>query len=100
MHQHLGAGVVSGEQRPGTENLGDEAPEHFGVPVERVGVARVVLGVAVQWKVGQYDAEAIGELLDRGLPLLVGQERRVQQRQWRPGAELPVGHAGAVGVVV
>ncbi len=63
-------------------------------------MARAVLGVAVQRQVGEHHAEAVGELLDRRLPLLVGEQRRVQQRERRAGAELAVGHARAVGVVV
>ena len=45
-----------------------EAAEHLGEPVERVGVARAVLGVAVQRQVGQHDAEAVGERARRPAP--------------------------------
>ncbi len=100
MQQDLRAGVVAGEQRPRPEHLGGEAAEHLGEPVERVGMARAVLGVAVQRQVGQHHAEAVGELLDGGLPLLVREQPGVQQRERRAGAELAVGHARAVGVVV
>ena len=100
VQQDLRAGVVAGEQRSRPEHLGGEAAEHLGEPVERVGVARAVLGVAVQRQVGEHDAEAVGELLDRRLPLLVREQRRVQQRERRTGAELAVGDARAVGVVV
>ncbi len=96
----LGAGVVAGEQRARPEHLGGEPAEHLGEPVERVGMARAVLGVAVQRQVGEHDAEAVGEPLDGGLPLLVGEHRGVQQRERRSGAELAVGDAGAVVVVV
>ena len=98
--QDLGAGVVAGEQRARAEHLGAEAAEHLGEPVERVGVAGPRLGVAVQRQVGQHDAKAVGELLDRRLPLLVREQPRVQQRQRRPGADLAVGHARAVVMVV
>ena len=40
------------------------------------------------------------ELLDQRLPLAVGQQRRVQQRERRPGARLAVGDPRAVVVVV
>ncbi len=63
-------------------------------------MAGTVLGVAVQRQVGQHDPEAVGELLDGGLPLLVGEQPGVQQRQRRPGPLLPVGDAGTVGVVI
>ncbi len=63
-------------------------------------MARPVLGVAVQGQVGEHHAKAIGELLDGGLPLLVGKHRGVQQRERRPGAELAIGDARAVGMVV
>ena len=100
LQQDLRAGVVAADQRPRPEHVGGEAGHHLGEPVERVGVARAILGVAVQRQVGEHDAEAVGELLDGRLELLVGEHRRVQQRERRAGAELPVGHARAVGVVV
>ena len=100
LQQHLGAGAVAGEQRARAEHLGGEPAEHLGEPVERVRVSRPVLGVAVQRQVGEHHAKAVGEPLDGGLPLLVGEHPRVQQRERRAGAELAVGDAGAVGVVV
>ena len=63
-------------------------------------MARAVLGVAVQRQVGQHEPEAVGELLDQRLPLAVGQQRRVQQRERRAGARLAIGDPGAVVVVV
>jgi hypothetical protein len=71
MQEDLRAGVVPGEQRFGSEHLGGEPAEHLGEPVERVGVTRAILGVAVERQVGEHDAEAVGELLDGRLPLLV-----------------------------
>ena len=55
----LGAEVVAADQRPRPEHLGGEARDHVGEPVRRVGVARALLGVAVQRQVGQHDAEAV-----------------------------------------
>ena len=63
-------------------------------------MARAILGVAVQRQVGEHHAEAVCELLDGRFELLVGEHRRVQQRERRAGAELAVGHARAIGVVV
>ncbi len=63
-------------------------------------MAGAVLGVAVQGEVGEHDAEAVGEGAGDGLPLEVGEPRGVQQRERRAGAELAVGDARAVGVVV
>ena len=60
-----------------------EARHDLGEPVERVRVARAVLGVAVQRQVGQDDAEAIGQVLDGRLELLVRSSARVQQRDRR-----------------
>ena len=94
--QDLRPGVVAADQRPRPEHLRGEPGHHLGEPVERVGVVRAILGVAVQRQVRQHDAEAVGEMLDGRLELLVGEHRRVQQRERRPGAELPVGHARAV----
>ena len=100
LQQDLRAGGVAGEQRPRPEHLGGEPAEHLGEPVERVGIARPVLGVAVERQVGEHHAEAVGEPLDGWLPLLVREQPGVQQRERRAGAELAVGDAGAVGVVV
>ena len=63
-------------------------------------MARPVLGVAVQRQVGQHHAEAVGERLDGGLPLLVREQPGVQQRERRAGAQLAVGDAGAVAMMV
>ena len=65
-----------------------------------MGWRRAVLGVPVQRQIGEHHAEALSELLGRRLPLLVGQERGVEQRERRPGPELAVGHARTVGVVI
>ena len=54
----------------------------------------------MQRQVRQHDAKAVGELPDGRLPLEVREQSRVEQRQRRPGAELAVGHARTVGVVV
>jgi hypothetical protein len=54
----------------------------------------------VQRQVRQHEPEAVGELLHQRLPLAVREQLRVQQRQRRPGAGLPVGHPGSVVVVV
>ena len=56
-----------------------ERGHHLGEPVERVRVARAVLGVAVQRQVGQHEPEAVAEVLDDRLPLAVAEERRVQR---------------------
>ena len=99
--QHdLGAEAVSADHRPRAEHLARETGEHIGEPVLRVGVVRALLGVAVQRQVGQHDAEAVGELLDNRLELLVREHRRVQQRQRRAGPRLPVCDARTVTVVV
>ena len=73
---------------------------HLGEPVQRVGVARAVLGVAVQRQVGEDSAVAVGEVLDDRLELAVAEQRRVQEHEARAGARLAVGDARAVGVVV
>ena len=54
----------------------------------------------MQRQIGQHDAVAMRDLVHHRLPLPVGQTRRVQQRQRRPGAGLPVRHSRAVGMVV
>jgi len=100
VQQDLGAGVVAGDQRPRSEHLAREAAEHLGEPVERVRVAGVILGVAVQRQVGQDDAKAVGERVDGRLPLLVREQAGVQQRERRSGAGLTVGHARSVGMVI
>ena len=85
----------------GAEHLRGEAGHHVGEPVERVGVARPVLGVAVQ-RAGPGARRGSGPRAARRrrFPLLVGEQPGVQQRERRPGADLAVGHAGTVGVVV
>jgi hypothetical protein len=100
MQQNLSARVVAADQRTGPEHVGGEAGHHIGEPVERVGVARAVLGVPVERQVGEHHAKAVGELLDGRFPLLVGEHRGVQQRERRADTELTVGHARAVGMVV
>ena len=84
----------------GAADLVAEPGHHVGEPVERVGVARAVLGVAVQRQVGQHDAEAVGEVLDDRLELRWLSIAGVQQRDRRARARLAVGDARAVGVVV
>ena len=84
----------------GPEHVVGEAAHHLGEPVDRVGVARAILGVAVQRQVGDHEPVALGETLDHRLPLAVGQQPGVQQRKRRSGADLAVGDARAVGVVV
>src|SRR6185295_20288673 len=76
-----------------------ERGHHLGKPRERVGVARAVLGVAVEREVGEDEPEAVAEVLDDRLPLLVAEERRVQEHEARPRAGLPVGDARAVAMV-
>ena len=98
--QDLGADVVSGDQRPRAEHVGGEAAQHLGKPVDRVGVARPILGVAVQRQVGQHHAEALGQPPRHRLPLHVREHRGVQQRQRGTGAELTVGHPCAIRMVV
>ena len=51
----------------GPRDLDAEAGDDLGQPVERVGVARAVLGVAVQRQVGEHDAVAVREALDERL---------------------------------
>ena len=94
------ADLVAADERPRPAGVAAEAGEHLGEPLRRVGVARAVLGVAVQRQVGQHEPEAVGELLDQRLPLAVREQLRVQQRERRPGARLAVGDARAVVVVV
>ncbi len=100
VQQDLGAGVVARHQRARPEHVGGEAAHHLREPVDRVGMARAVLGVAVQRQVGEHDPVALGEATDDGLPLPVGEQPGVQQRERRAGADLTIGDAGAVGVVV
>ena len=91
---------MAADERPRAGGLHAEGGEHLREPVQGVGVARAVLGVAVQREVGQDDAEAVGEVLDDRLELAVREHRGVQQHERRPGARLAVGDARAVGVVV
>ncbi len=63
-------------------------------------MAPAVLGVAVQRQVREHHAKAVGELLDGRLPLLVRQKGGVEQRERRAGADLAVGDARTVRVVV
>ena len=63
-------------------------------------MAWAILGVAVQGQVGDHEPVALGEPLDDRLPLAMGQQPAVKQREWRTGADLAVGDAGTVVVVV
>ena len=54
----------------------------------------------MQRQVGQHEPEAVAELLDERLPLAVREPGRVQQRERRARAGLPVGDPRAVVVVV
>jgi hypothetical protein len=94
------ADVVTADQRPRSEDISAEAREHLGKPIECVGMPGAVLGIAVQWQIGQHDAVAVAEMLDERLPLQMGEQRGVQQRERRAGAELAVGHTRAVGMMV
>jgi len=96
----LGAEPVPADHRARPEHLTAEGADDLGEPRARVGMPRAILGVAVQRQVGKHDPVAIGELLDDRLELLVGEHRRVQQRQRRTAARLPVGDARAVAVVI
>ncbi len=59
MQQDLRAGVMAADQGSRAEHVGGEGAKHLGEPVERVGVARVILGVPVQRQVGEHHAEAV-----------------------------------------
>ena len=98
--EDLRAQAVAADERARAGDLGAEAGEDVGEPVQRVRVARAVLGVAVQRQVGEDDAEAVDEVLHDGLELAVREERGVQEDEARPGARLAVGDPGAVGRVV
>jgi len=100
VQEDLGAGIVSHDERVRPEHVVGEAAHHLGEPVDRVGVAGAVLGVAVQREVGYHEPVALGEALGDGLPLAVGEQAGVQQRERRAGADLAIGDARAVGVVV
>jgi hypothetical protein len=60
----------------------------------------LLLGVSVQGKIGEHHPEAERQLLGRGLPLLVGEQGRVEQRERRARAQLSIGHPSAVTMVV
>ena len=98
VQQDLGAEAVAADERARAADLAAERRHHVGEPVERVRVARAVLGVAVQRQVGQDHAEAVVEVLDDRLELAVAQAQRVQQHERRPGSRLAVGDARAVAV--
>jgi hypothetical protein len=70
--EQLGTHVVAGHHRLRPERVAAEAGDHVGQPVRRVRVARPVLGVAVEWKVGKDEPKAVRELLHDRLPLAVG----------------------------
>jgi hypothetical protein len=59
-------------------------------------VAGAILGVAVQRQVGDHNAVALGQRRYDRLPLAMGEQPGVQQRQRRTGADLAVGDARAV----
>ena len=63
-------------------------------------MAGPILGVAVQRQVGEHDAHPGGERLHDRLPLAMGETKRVQQHERRPGADLAVGDPGAVAMVI
>ena len=73
--EQVGPEVVAADERSRAEHVPAEAGEDVGQPVGRVGVARAVLGVAVSGKVGQHDPEAVGQVADRRLELLVASAR-------------------------
>ena len=98
--QDLRAQVVAADERARPGGLHAEGGDDLGQPVQRVGVARAVLGVAVQRQVGEDQAVAIGQRLDDRLELAVAEQRRVQEHEAGAGARLAVGHARPVGVVV
>jgi hypothetical protein len=100
VHEDLCPCVVAGEQGPWPEHLGGEATENLGEPVQGVEMAGAVLGITVERKIGKDHTEAVGQLLDGRLPLLVGEQSGVQQGEGGPGAELSVCDTGAVVVVV
>jgi hypothetical protein len=98
--RQLRAEIVAGEPRPRPDHLLAEAGQHVDHPVDRVGMAWAVLGVAVQGQVREHDAEAGRKRVHDRLPLAVRQPERVQEHERRPGPGLPVGYAGAVLVVI
>jgi hypothetical protein len=59
VQQDLRAGVVAADQGTGAEHIRGEPGHHIGEPVERVGMARAILGVSVQRQVGEHNAEAV-----------------------------------------
>ena len=62
--EDLRARAVAADERVAAAGLAAEVRHDLGEPVDRVRVARAVLGVAVQRQVGQHEPEAIGEVLD------------------------------------
>jgi hypothetical protein len=59
-----------------------------------------ILGITVQRQIGDHHSVALREALDDRLPLAVGEQAGVKQRQRWTGAELAIGDSGAVAVVV
>ena len=96
----LGAEIVAGDDAPPASDLHAEAGDHIGQPLRRVGVARAVLGIAVQRQIGQHDPEAVGQRSDDRLPFAMRQSQRVQKHQRGAGSRLPIGDPRAVMVVV
>src|SRR4051795_12299669 len=97
--EDLGAEVVAADERARPGGVRAERRHHLGEPLQRVRVARAVLGVPVQRQVGEHDAEAVGQVLGDRLPLAVAEERGVQEHEAGARAGLAVGDARAVAVV-
>ncbi|MBA3328913.1 MAG: hypothetical protein H0T43_11490, partial [Solirubrobacterales bacterium] len=70
---------MAADERVRPADLAAERRHDLGQPVQRVGVARAVLGVAMQRQVGQHEAEAVAQVLDERRELAVRQAGAVQQ---------------------
>jgi hypothetical protein len=76
--QQLCAELVAPDQRVRPGGLKTERGDDLRQPVDRVRVARAILGVAVQREVGEDQPVAQGQVLDDRLELAVAEQRRVQ----------------------
>ena len=98
--EDLGPRAVAADERMAAARLAAELRHDLGEPVDRVRVARSILGVAVQRQVREHEPEAVGEVLDERDELAVRERGAVHEAQARPDARLAVGDPRAVAVVV